>query len=307
VAGDPEREHKVELPGPSVWPIGVAAGVACLLIGLIVSWWVVAIGGAVTIVFGFLWLRELQARPRAPEPAPPPAKPSPPTATARRLEGPSTSRKGFLTGATLGLGGVIGGLVTVPPVFLAIVPPFLKQGHKDVDVGPLSDFPENQWSIVTFMLDPSQGEVTRRTAYIRYNGLRGTEPSFTIISNRCAHLGCPVQPAGLIQDAKKKVVKTSGGEVIDVIPVLGVSGFSCPCHGGAYDKEGNRTAGPPVRGLDRYEFSIRNGHLYIGRNYSVSTVVGAGADARIHKYDLTGPGQHVDGWEQIFYPIQPPH
>ena len=91
------------------------------------------------------------------------------------------------------------------------------------------------------------------------------------------------------------------------IPVIAVSGYSCPCHGGAYDTEGNRTAGPPVRGLDRYEFSIKNGHLILGRNYSVSHVDGSGAQARIQKYDLTGPGQHVDGWEQIFYPIQPPH
>ena len=43
-----------------------------------------------------------------------------------------------------------------------------------------------------------------------------------------------------------------------------VSGFGCPCHGGAYDSEGNRTAGPPVRALDRYEFSIKEGSLWLG-------------------------------------------
>jgi hypothetical protein len=94
---------------------------------------------------------------------------------------------------------------------------------------------------------------------------------------------------------------------VTTTPVIAVSGFSCPCHGGAYDTEGNRTAGPPVRALDRYEFSIKNGHLILGRNYSVASVTGSGANAKINKYDLTGPGQHVDGWEQIFYPIQPPH
>ena len=31
------------------------------------------------------------------------------------------------------------------------------------------------------------------------------------------------------------------------------------------------------------------------------------ANAQIHTYKLAGPGQHIDGWEQIFYPIQPPH
>src|SRR5205085_8714362 len=122
---------------------------------------------------------------------------------------------------------------------------------------------------------------TRRTAYIRYNGLLGKEPSFTIISNRCAHLGCPVQPNGLTQANQTKDEKTSGGQVVTLTPVSALAGFGCPCHGGAYDTEGNRTAGPPVRGLDRYEFSIRNGRLYLGRTYSVKRVVGQGANAKI--------------------------
>ena len=305
---DPQQgEHKPDLPGPSVWPIGVAVGVACLLVGLVISWWIVAIGGGITLVFGFLWLRELAGHPVvAKAPAPPPPSPGPPQ-PERRYEGPATTRQGFLSVATLGLGGVIGALVSIPPIFLAVVPPFLKQSKKPVDLGPLSQFPLSQWVIATFMLAPSEGPVTRRTAYIRSNGPLKGQPSFTIISNRCAHLGCPVQPLGLVQQDQAKTAQTTGGEVVTTIPVIAVSGYSCPCHGGAYDTEGNRTAGPPVRGLDRYEFSIKNGHLILGRNYSVSHVDGSGAQARIHKYDLTGPGQHIVGWEQIFYPIQPPH
>ncbi len=306
---DPEPSgHNPESTGQTVWPVGVAVGIACVLVGLVISWWVVAIGGGITLVFGFLWLSDLAGRPvdRRPVAAPPPARPGPPAA-ARHYGGPVTTRTGFLSAATLGLGGVIGALVAIPPVFLAIVPPFLKQSKKPVDLGPISQFPVNQWVITNFLLQPSEGAVTRRTAYIRNNGFLKNLPSFTIISNRCAHLGCPVQPLGLIQENKAKTSSTSGGETVTTTPVLAVSGFSCPCHGGAYDTEGNRTAGPPVRGLDRYEFSIKNGHLILGRNYSVSRVDGSGANAKIHKYDLTGPGQHVDGWEQVFYPIQPPH
>jgi menaquinol-cytochrome c reductase iron-sulfur subunit len=306
---DPEPSgHHPETPGQSVWPIGFAIGVACILVGLVISWWVVAIGGGITIVFAFLWLSELSGHPIARRPAAPPrpAKPGPPAA-ARHYEGATTTRTGFLSAATLGLGGVIGALVSIPPLFLALVPPFLKQSKKPVDLGPISQFPANQWLVTNFLLQPSEGDVTRRTAYIRYNGLFNGQPSFTIISNRCAHLGCPVQPLGLVQANRAKTIHPPGGETVTTTPVLAVSGFSCPCHGGAYDTEGNRTAGPPVRGLDRYEFSIKNGHLILGRNYSVSSVDGSGAQAKIHKYDLTGPGQHVDGWEQIFYPIQPPH
>ncbi|HEY8844886.1 MAG TPA: Rieske 2Fe-2S domain-containing protein, partial [Gaiellaceae bacterium] len=128
----------------------------------------------------------------------------------------------------------------------------------------------------------------------------------TCISNRCAHLGCPVQTGGPLFEDQKKVEKTANGEVT-LIPALPAAGFLCPCHGGAYDQEGNRIAGPPVRGLDRFEFRIRNGRLILGNTYSVAKVDGAGARARIKRYVLTGPGQHVDGPEAWLYPLQPPH
>jgi Rieske Fe-S protein len=148
--------------------------------------------------------------------------------------------------------------------------------------------------------------VSRRTAYVRNNGVVNGQPSFTIISNRCAHLGCPVQPNGPVFDNKKKESRIKGGGEVAIIPTIPAGGFGCPCHGGQYDQEGNRTAGPPVRALDRYEFYIRDGRLALGRTYSVSKVIGAGASAKIKKYRLAGPGEHVDGWEQWFYPLQPP-
>ena len=83
-------------------------------------------------------------------------------------------------------------------------------------------------------------------------------------------------------------------------------GFGCPCHGGQYDTEGNRTAGPPVRALDRAEFSIVNGNLILGPFYSVSEVEGAGARARIKKYGRSVPGVHVDGPEAWLYPVEVP-
>jgi len=214
-------------------------------------------------------------------------------------------RSKFLEFSTLGLGGVIGGLVTVPALGFMIAPAYVKQGYPKVDLGPLANFTEGKWFITSFFQHPDEGEVSRRTAYIRYNGLLGGEPSFTIISNRCAHLGCPVQPNGPQQPNEEKTVKEDKGQVITMIPMIPAGGFGCPCHGGQYDPEGNRTSGPPVRGLDRYEYSIIDGKLWLGKPYSVAKVIGQGKDARIQKYQLTGPGQHVDGWEQILYPLQP--
>jgi hypothetical protein len=83
------------------------------------------------------------------------------------------------------------------------------------------------------------------------------------------------------------------------------SGFGCPCHGGAYDIEGNRVAGPPVRSLDRYEYSIIDGSLWLGAPYSVGEVTGAGADAVVTRYRWTDPGVHVDGPEEYLYPYSP--
>ena len=150
--------------------------------------------------------------------------------------------------------------------------------------------------------------MSRRTAFIRNNGDLGNTPSFTIISNRCAHLGCPVQangPTGAILGEKNVIEHGANGEVLlrPVVP----AGFGCPCHGGQYDTEGNRTAGPPVRALDRYSFDVKNGRLVLLSTYSVSHVVGTGAQAKIYKYKHAGPGEHVDGPEQWFYPLQPPH
>jgi Rieske Fe-S protein len=305
-----------------VYPIGFAAGVATILVGLIVNPKVIApIGGVIAVVFAFLWVREATAEYRGvPLEVEPERREVPPTAIAPAVPadqgeaampepepGERFPRSRFLEGATLGLGGVIGGLVTVPVVGFMVAPAYVDQGTGDIDLGPLSNFPENQWILTTFFLDPGAGEVSRRTAYIRNNGLLQGKPSFTIISNRCAHLGCPVQPNGLVEDAQKKDVQGKGGQDITLIPMIPAGGFGCPCHGGQYDVEGNRTAGPPVRALDRYEYLIKNGRLVLGTTYSVSKVNGEGKNAVIQKYRLAGPGQHIRGIEGWFYPFQPPH
>jgi Rieske Fe-S protein len=309
---DPHGGHgSPHEPKPTIWPVGFAVGIACIFVGLILSTIVLAVGAVLTALFGFLWVRDVTSGYRA---EPEPAQASPPIpahkaepAISELAEGDIIRypRSKFLEAVTLGLGGVIGGVVTVPVLGFTVLPPFVKQGHPDIDVGALDDFPENKYVITTFLLDPKQGEVSRRTAYIRNNGLLDGKPSFTILSNRCVHLGCPVQVNGLPLDKQKKT-ETRNGLEVDRIPTAAAAGFGCPCHGGQYDKEGNRIAGPPVRALDRYDFLIDNGRLLLRKTYSVAKVDGAGADAKIHKYPLAGPGQHIDGIEAWLYPVQPP-
>ncbi|MBV8257649.1 MAG: Rieske 2Fe-2S domain-containing protein [Actinobacteria bacterium] len=320
-----EHDEDIHLPPPSLWPVGFAVGVVVVLVGLIINPTLISpIGGAIAIIFGVLWARdataELRGQPIHVEPerremveagagetAPPADQQG--AALPPPEPGETFPRSRFLEGTTLGLGALIGGVITVPVAGFAVLPSFLRQrGHK-VDLGPVAGFPQGQWYIATFTVDPSEGAVSRRTAFIRNNGpTTNNEPSFTIISNRCAHLGCPVQangPTGAILGQKTVHEHTANGPVTlePVVP----AGFGCPCHGGQYDTEGNRTAGPPVRALDRYGFEVDHGRLVLLSTYSVSHVIGTGGQAKIYKYKEAGPGQHVDGPEQWFYPLQPPH
>ena len=147
---------------------------------------------------------------------------------------------------TLGLGAVIGAIVTLPILGPALVDPFVDQETDDIDIGALDDFPENRFVITTFLLDPAQGEVSRRTAYVRNNGPLNGDPTFTILSNRCVHLGCPVQVNGLPLDDAAQTERINN-TAVRRIPTAAAVGFGCPCHGGQYDSEGNRTAGHPAR------------------------------------------------------------
>jgi menaquinol-cytochrome c reductase iron-sulfur subunit len=300
---EPEQ-HDAEphLPAPTIWPFAFAAGVALLLVGLIINWILAAVGAVVALVFGFLWIREATREVRR---APVPAAPAEPAVSELALDEQEEEperypRSVFLELSTLGIGAAIGGVVTVPALGFMIAPAFVGQKHDEIDLGPLTNFPQNEWVTATFQSNPDEpGDVSKRTAFIRNNGVANELPSLTIISNRCVHMGCPTQPGGLLQKAKE--VQTKSGAVTLRV-TQGLSGFTCPCHGGAYDTEGNRTAGPPVRSLDRYEYLIRDGNLVLSKAYSVGKVVGEGAKAKIQAYRLADPGQHVDGPEKVFYP-----
>jgi Rieske Fe-S protein len=326
----PENPHEDgHLPSPSLWPIGFAIGIVVILVGLIINPELISsIGAVIAIVFGFLWARDatrdLRGEPVAVEPerremveagvgetAPPADQQG---VALPVVEETAVTRSHFLEGATIGLGAVIGGLITVPVAGFALLPPFLGQKQHKVDLGPVSTFGIGEWFIATFIVDPVQGEVSRRAAFVRNNGTvtdpstKKQVPSFTIISNRCTHVGCPTQangPQGAILGKPTIKQRTANGPV-EFVPVI-PAGYGCPCHGSQFDTEGNRTAGPAVRALDRYGFEIDNGRLILLSTYSVSKVVGTGGQAQIYKYKSTGPGQHVDGPEAWWYPLQPPH
>jgi menaquinol-cytochrome c reductase iron-sulfur subunit len=291
------------LPGPSLWPIAFAVGVACLLLGLVINWLVALVGAILVVVFGILWARDVTREVRGEVPT---IQPEVRAADAGAIAGavpeplPAYTRSGFLEVSLIGLSGVLGAVLTLPVVGFMVLPSFTNVEEDEADLGPIENFPENQYVIATYLALPEQGEVSRRTAFVRNNGLsEGGEQSFTILYSRCVHLGCPVQPNGPIDE--EGMTEVNG---VELRPVLAQS-FGCPCHGGLYDAEGNRQAGPPVRSMDRYSFSIRDGRLILGELFAVGSVSGAGANATISRYPWSVPGTHVDGIEAWLYPIVP--
>jgi hypothetical protein len=220
--------------GASVGPLSFAIGITVLLVGLIVSPLVIApLGAAIAFAAGFAWVRGNQ--PKARRPAAPPAE----------VRGDGTAEERFprsrlLERATLGLGGLIALGVALPAAGFAILPSFLGQRRGAVDLGPIDAFPEGKFVVATFLSDPRAGEVTRRAAYVRNNGLLGNLPSFTIMSSRCTHVGCPTQPNGPLFLEQRTAAGTDGGEV-RLIPTQH-AGVACPWQRRQFDNEGNRIA-----------------------------------------------------------------
>jgi Rieske Fe-S protein len=184
------------------------------------------------------------------------------------------SRGRFLTGATLGVGAVMSAVIAVPSLGFVLAPVFKEDSFFDIDLGPTSNFPVGEkYTVVTFERQPDDSSgIQRRVAFVRHN----PEGRFTAISNTCMHLGCPVRAF--------------------------TGSFGCPCHGGQYDAEGRRTAGPPVRPLNRYKTTVVNDRLILGQLMATESVDKNG-NAKL--VQLKGPGQPVDGILSFLYPDAP--
>lgn len=153
-------------------------------------------------------------------------------------EPPNSPRRIFLQAVALGLGGLGTLIVGIPFIGVLISP--VRREDPDVwrPVGAVNDFPVGATVQVTFR-DAEQlpwaGFSAQTSAWLR----RETEQDFIVFSAYCTHVGCPVRWQ---EDA---------------------SLFMCPCHGGAYYRDGTVAAGPPPRPLDLYAVQVRNGQVEV--------------------------------------------
>ena len=158
-----------------------------------------------------------------------------------------TRRRAF-TIAAQGLGGIAGAAIVLPAIGFAVAPIFHRGKERWEAVGPVSDFVEDTYRQVVFTETEGIGDAGKTTAYVRKSSAELEEEpgKYVAVSNRCAHLGCPV-----------RFVEAAGN-------------FICPCHGGVYDFQGKRIGGPPVRPLDQFQTRVRNGQVEVGPRYSVT-------------------------------------
>ncbi len=109
---------------------------------------------------------------------------------------------------------------------------------KWVPLGRVSEFPEGETRLATFrnpIVMPADGKTVDTACWVR----RIEGEQFQVFAINCAHLGCPVR----------------------WFPQSGL--FMCPCHGGAYYRDGSRASGPPERGLFEYPYKVKDGLITI--------------------------------------------
>ena len=154
---------------------------------------------------------------------------------------PTLSRRGLLMRLGILFNSMIAAAIAVPIVqFLlsAITRGSANSYLAWVPLGSVSEFPEGETRLATFRnpyVTPTDGKTVDTACWVR----RVEGEQFQVFAINCAHLGCPVR----------------------WFPQSGL--FMCPCHGGAYYRDGSRASGPPERGLFEYPHKVQDGMVTI--------------------------------------------
>ena len=151
------------------------------------------------------------------------------------------SRRSFFMKMGILFNAVVGMVAAVP--MARYVLSSVSRGRENaylswVSLGRVNEFPEGETRLATFQNPyamPTDGKTVDTPCWVR----RVEGDQFQVFAVNCAHLGCPVRwfaQSGL---------------------------FMCPCHGGAYYRDGSRASGPPERGLFEYPHKVENGLVTI--------------------------------------------
>ena len=151
------------------------------------------------------------------------------------------SRRSLLMKVGIFFNGLIAAVIAIPVVrfVLSAITHGTGAGYRSwVTLGPAGQFPEGETRLASFRnpyVGPTDGQTADTACWVRHIDT----DKFQVFAVNCAHLGCPVR----------------------WFPQSGL--FLCPCHGGAYYRDGSRAAGPPERGLFEYPYKTENGLVLI--------------------------------------------
>jgi len=151
------------------------------------------------------------------------------------------SRRGLLMKLGMLFNGCVAAALAVPigRFLLSSITRGRANGYLNwVSLGPVGQFPEGETRLATYrnpLVMPTDGKTVDTACWVR----RVEGDRFQVFAVNCAHLGCPVR----------------------WFPQSGL--FMCPCHGGAYYRDGSRASGPPERGLFEYPNKVENGLITI--------------------------------------------
>ena len=151
------------------------------------------------------------------------------------------SRRGLLMKIGMAFNGLVATALAFPIVRFLFSSVTHSHGNgylSWVPLGSVAEFPEGETRLATFRnpnVMPTDGKTVDTACWVR----RIAGDQFQVFAVNCAHLGCPVR----------------------WFPQSGL--FMCPCHGGAYYRDGSRASGPPERGLFEYQHKIENGLVTI--------------------------------------------
>jgi Rieske Fe-S protein len=154
---------------------------------------------------------------------------------------PTLSRRGLLMKLGMLFNGCVAAALAMPVgrYLLSSITRGRANGYLSwVSLGRVTEFPEGETRLATFrnpLVMPTDGKTIDSACWVR----RVEGDQFQVFAINCAHLGCPVR----------------------WFPQSGL--FMCPCHGGAYYRDGSRASGPPERGLFEYPVKVENGLITI--------------------------------------------
>jgi menaquinol-cytochrome c reductase iron-sulfur subunit len=151
------------------------------------------------------------------------------------------TRRGFFTKMGILFNGLVATALAVPIVGFLLSA--ISRGRASeylswVVLGRVNDFPEGETRLATFRnpyVMPTDGKTVDTACWVR----RIAGDQFQVFAVNCAHLVCPVR----------------------WFPQSGL--FMCPCHGGAYYRDGSRASGPPLRGLFEYPYKVQGNQITI--------------------------------------------